>query len=198
MVQFCQIGWTFPCETSTPCMVCQEELKHTVTKQDSRFMSKFLPQAKLLRRSIDLSPNPTKQQFGSSRRCTHFFSSKGIRNQGSKVSSAFPGGTSTINEKWVLWTLEWMYESLRNTIHWERNPSMGEKRATLPKFFLAFCFKGWDSEYRQKLQEWKPDTVQKLSGSVSDHRCLCMTAAPLQSACNNPSKRPSKNQAFFW
>lgn len=124
--------------------------------------------------------------------------SKGIRNQASEVPSAFPGGTPTISQKWVLWTLEWIHEGLRNTIHWERNLSTWEKRATLPKLFLAFCFKGWGSECRQKLQEWKPDTGKKLSGSVSGHRCLCMTVALLQSACDKPSKMPFKNQAFLW
>lgn len=117
-------------------------------------MPNLLPQAKLLRRSIAFSPKTTNQQFGSRRRCTHFFNSKDIRNQTSEVPSSFPRGPSITNQKWGLWTLEWIYEGLRNTTHWEQNPSMWEKRTILPKFFLFFCFEGWDSEWRQKLQEW--------------------------------------------
>lgn len=197
-VQFPRLGGHSHVKQALPwCKVCQEVLlQSTITKLDSRFIPNLLPQAKLLRRAVDLCPKTTKQQFGSRRRGTHFFNSKDTRNQASEVPSSFPRGTSTINQKWVLWTLEWIYEGLRNTIHWERNPSMWEKRTILPKLFLAFYFKGWDSECRQKLQEWKPDTVQITEWKCQDHRCLCMTVALLQSAITIPAKCHSRIRPF--
>lgn len=159
-----QSGWTFPCETSTP-MVCQEELlQSTVTKHDPRFMPSLLPQAKLLRGSIALSPKTTQQQSGSRRRCTRFFNSKDIRNQTSEIPSSFPRGTSAINQKLVLWTLEWIYEGLRDTTHWERNPTCEKKEQFFPSFSWLFALKAEtvsaDKNYKNETRyssktEWK-------------------------------------------